>query len=104
MTQRALHEFRIYTADDGDVPAGVVGLTNVDRNFKTASLWAVLGNKRYGGPTTRAGDHKLTPAVFPHSVPAPKAGAGRAKHPAPPLLPPTPLPTIRPATQRCAYR
>src|SRR6266566_2583361 len=47
MTQRALHEFRIYTADDGDVPAGVVGLTNVDRNFKTASIWAVLGNKRY---------------------------------------------------------
>src|SRR2546423_7172132 len=54
MTQRALHEFRIYTADDGDVPAGVVGLTNVHPNFKTASIWAVLGNKPYGGSTPPA--------------------------------------------------
>src|SRR6266480_2064504 len=49
MSQRDLHVFRIYTAGDEDAPAGVVGLTNVDRNFKTASLWAVLGSKRYGG-------------------------------------------------------
>src|ERR1044072_4755188 len=54
MTQRTRHEFRIYTADDGDAPAGVVGLTNVDRHFKTASIWAVLGNKRYGGSTKEA--------------------------------------------------
>ncbi len=60
MTQRALHEFRIYTADDGDVPAGVLGLTNVDRNFKTASIWAVLGNKRYGGSTLPACSALLT--------------------------------------------
>src|SRR5256885_17089431 len=50
MTQRDIHVFRAYTADHGDVPVGVVGLTNVDRHFKTASIWAVLGNKRYGGP------------------------------------------------------
>ena len=60
MTQRGLHQFRIYTADEGDVPAGVVGLTNVDRHFKTASLWAVLGNKRFGGHTTEACHHMLT--------------------------------------------
>src|SRR5439155_17296964 len=54
MSQRDIHVFRIYTAGDEDAPAGVVGLTNVDRNFKTASLWAVLGNKRYGGHTTGA--------------------------------------------------
>src|SRR2546430_3747879 len=60
MTQRALHEFRIYTGDDGDVPAGVVGLTNVDRNFKTASIWAVLGNKRCGGSTLPACSALLT--------------------------------------------
>jgi RimJ/RimL family protein N-acetyltransferase len=60
MTQRRLHEFRIYTADDGDVPVGVVGLTNVDRSFKTASLWAVLGNKRYGGYTLPACSAMLT--------------------------------------------
>jgi len=43
MTQRDIHVFRAYTADHGDVPVGVVGLTNVDRHFKTASIWAVLG-------------------------------------------------------------
>lgn len=60
MTQRGLHQFRIYTADEGDVPAGVVGLTNVDRHFKTASLWAVLGNKRFGGYTLPACSAMLT--------------------------------------------
>jgi RimJ/RimL family protein N-acetyltransferase len=60
MTQRDLHVFRLYTADDGDLPVGIVGLTNVDRTFKTASLWAVLGSKRYGGCTTRACSRMLT--------------------------------------------
>lgn len=60
MTQRDLHVFRIYTADPGDVPAGIVGLSNVDRNFRTASIWAVLGNKRYGGCTTEATSRMLT--------------------------------------------
>src|SRR5213593_361191 len=60
MTQRDIHVFRAYTADHGDVPAGVVGLTNVDRHFKTASVWAVLGNKRYGGCTREAVSRMLT--------------------------------------------
>jgi RimJ/RimL family protein N-acetyltransferase len=53
MTQRDLHVLRVYTADD-DVPAGIAGLSNVDRKFRTGTLWAVLGNKRYGGCTTPA--------------------------------------------------
>ena len=60
MTQRDIHVFRAYTADHGDVPAGVVGLTNVDRHVKTASVWAVLGNKRYGGCTKEAVSRMLT--------------------------------------------
>lgn len=32
----------------------------MDRNFKTASLWGVLGRKRYGGFTTRACSKLLT--------------------------------------------
>jgi RimJ/RimL family protein N-acetyltransferase len=60
MTQRDIHVFRAYTADHGDVPVGVVGLTNVDRRFKTAWIWAVLGNKRYGGYSTRAASQLLT--------------------------------------------
>jgi RimJ/RimL family protein N-acetyltransferase len=60
MAQRDLHVLRAYTAEGDDVPAGVVGLSNVDRGFRTASVWAVLGNKRYGGCTTRAVSEILT--------------------------------------------
>jgi RimJ/RimL family protein N-acetyltransferase len=60
MTQRGLHVLRAFTPDTDDVPAGVVGLSNVDRTFKTASLWGVLGNKRYGGATTQACSRLLT--------------------------------------------
>lgn len=60
MTQRDLHVFRLHTADDEDLPVGIVGLTNVDRHFKTASLWGVLGRKRYAGCTTRACSKLLT--------------------------------------------
>lgn len=60
MTQRALHVVRLYTDHAGELPVGVVGLTNVDRNAGTASLWAVLGNKRYGGCTRRACSMMLT--------------------------------------------
>jgi len=62
MTQRDLHVFRLYTADEGDLPVGIVGLSNVDRNFKTGSLWAVLGRKRYGGGTSLACSKMLTVA------------------------------------------
>src|SRR4029077_1028932 len=55
MTQRALHVLRLYTPPGSDLPIGVVGLSNVDRRFRTAgSLWAVLGRKRYGGGEGRA--------------------------------------------------
>lgn len=60
MTQRGLHVLRVYTADAEDVPAGVVGLSNVDHRFKTATVWAVLGAKGYGGCTTRAVSMLLT--------------------------------------------
>src|SRR6266487_4498920 len=60
MIQRDIYVSRSYTAGHGDVPAGVVGLTNVDRHFKTASIWAVLGNKRYGGCTREAVTKLLT--------------------------------------------
>ena len=60
MTQRDIQVLRVYTANDRDLPIGVVGLTNLDRKFKTASLWAVLGNRRYGGCTTPAVSKMLT--------------------------------------------
>lgn len=61
MTQRDLHVLRVFTPDGSDLPIGVVGLSNVDRRFKSAgSLWAVLGNKRYGGFARRAASKLLT--------------------------------------------
>jgi hypothetical protein len=45
MTQRDLHVIRVYTADAGDLPVGVVGVSDVDRRSKTATLWAALGSK-----------------------------------------------------------
>jgi len=61
MTQRDLHVLRAFTPDGSDLPIGVVGLSNVDRRFKTAtSLWALLGRKRYGGHAPRAASKLLT--------------------------------------------
>lgn len=60
MTQRDIHCLRLYTGDDGAAPVGVVGLSNIDRNFKTASVWCVLGKRRYGGCSARAVSKMLT--------------------------------------------
>jgi len=54
MTQRDIHCLRIYTGDDGTTPAGVVGLSNIDRKFKTGSVWCVLGDKGLRGCSARA--------------------------------------------------
>jgi RimJ/RimL family protein N-acetyltransferase len=61
MTQRPLHALRLFTADDGE-PIGLVALSNVAPRFGTATLWYVLGDKRYGGRgyTTRAVAGMLT--------------------------------------------
>jgi RimJ/RimL family protein N-acetyltransferase len=49
------HVLRVFTSDDGE-PIGVVALGTIDHTFKTATLWFVLGDKRYAraGYTTRA--------------------------------------------------
>ena len=60
MTQRHMHLLRVFTSDGDDVPIGVVGLSDIDRSFKTATAWVVLGNKRYGGQTTKAVSKLLT--------------------------------------------
>lgn len=60
MMQRDIHVLQVFTSEPDDVPIGVVGLSNVDRNLRTASIWVVLGNKRYGGCTIRALDKILT--------------------------------------------
>lgn len=56
MTQKDSHLLRIFTADKDETPIGLVALSNVNHNFRTAMLWYVLGNKDYAGQgcTTRA--------------------------------------------------
>lgn len=56
MTQRDGHVLRLFTSDQEDRPIGVVGLSNINRHFKTATLWVVLGDKSYArqGYATRA--------------------------------------------------
>jgi RimJ/RimL family protein N-acetyltransferase len=49
------HLLRVFTLDSGE-PIGVVALGTIDHTFRTATLWFVLGDKRYArsGYTTRA--------------------------------------------------
>lgn len=56
MAQRDLHLLRVYALETGGPPVGLVALSDVDRSFRTARLWYVLGEKRLSrqGLTTRA--------------------------------------------------
>lgn len=49
MLQRDIHVLRAVRVADAEAPVGVVALSNVDRRFRTAQLWYVLGDKRYAG-------------------------------------------------------
>jgi RimJ/RimL family protein N-acetyltransferase len=49
MAARDTHVLRLFTADEAEAPIGIVALSDVDRRCKTATLWYVLGNARYGG-------------------------------------------------------
>ena len=52
----------MFTSDDDQTPIGIVGLTNVDRIFRTARIWVVVGDKSFGarGHATRAASKLLT--------------------------------------------
>lgn len=56
MMQRDLHLMRAFTVDGTNDPVGLVALSDIDRDFGTASVWYVLGDKKVGGRgyTTRA--------------------------------------------------
>jgi RimJ/RimL family protein N-acetyltransferase len=47
--QRGTQVLRVFTADGSDTPIGVVGLHNVNRQFKSATMWVVLGERGYAG-------------------------------------------------------
>ena len=47
MAQREAHFLRVYTWGIEDLPIGIVGLNNLDRAFRTGTLWAVAGEKSF---------------------------------------------------------
>ena len=65
-TQRESEVVRVFTSEAEDVPIGVVGLTGVDRAFRTARIWVVAGDTsfRARGHATRAASKLLTYAFL----------------------------------------
>jgi RimJ/RimL family protein N-acetyltransferase len=61
-SQRDTEVLRAFTSDDDTTPIGVVGLTGVDRGFKTARIWVVAGEKSFAarGHATLASSRLLT--------------------------------------------
>jgi RimJ/RimL family protein N-acetyltransferase len=47
MAQQPTHFMRLYTSDRDDTAVGIVGLTRVDRVFRTAMFWGVCGEKSF---------------------------------------------------------
>jgi RimJ/RimL family protein N-acetyltransferase len=62
MSQKDTHVLRVFTADDDRTPIGVVGLSNVDRNFRVATIWVALGDRHFSamGYPMRASSKMLT--------------------------------------------
>ena len=62
MAQRKSNFIRLHNALEDDTPIGIVGLTNVDLNMRTGTLWAVAGDKsfRYRGLTQIATSRLMT--------------------------------------------
>ena len=62
VTQRSTDVLRVFTSEHDDEPIGVVGLSEVDRSFRTARIWVVAGEKsfRIRGHATRAASKMLT--------------------------------------------
>jgi RimJ/RimL family protein N-acetyltransferase len=56
MLQRGIHCIRGYTPEGTGEPIGLVALSNIHPDSKTATLWYLLGNKDYAshGYTSRA--------------------------------------------------
>jgi RimJ/RimL family protein N-acetyltransferase len=62
MAQKDAHVLRVFTDDEGGMPIGVVGLSNVDRRSRTAMIWIALGERRFStkGYAIRASEQMLT--------------------------------------------
>ena len=64
MTQRDTNLLRVFAPADDHTPVGVVALSDINREFKTARIWVVAGDKsfRASGYATSAASAMLTVA------------------------------------------
>ena len=64
MARRDAHLLRVFAPGRDEPPVGLVALTDIARNFKRATLWYVLGDKKHSGKgyTSRAASSILTTA------------------------------------------
>jgi RimJ/RimL family protein N-acetyltransferase len=62
MNKHDLHLLRLYTPDESETPIGIIGLSDITTLRESATLWYVLGDKRFGGRshTSRAVARMLT--------------------------------------------
>ncbi|MBI3493070.1 MAG: GNAT family N-acetyltransferase [Acidobacteria bacterium] len=62
MSKRRTHVIRLFTDDAASRPIGIVALDHVNPHFRSATVWAVLGDKAFArqGYTTRAVSGILT--------------------------------------------
>ncbi|HEY1991740.1 MAG TPA: hypothetical protein VGH71_04710, partial [Gammaproteobacteria bacterium] len=62
MVRDESHILRAFTAEDTGEAVGLVGLAGVNRDFRSAILWALLGDRRYAakGYVLRATEAMLT--------------------------------------------
>jgi RimJ/RimL family protein N-acetyltransferase len=49
MNQSNKHYLRVFTPDEADLPIGLAALSDIHRDFRTARLWYVLGDKQHAG-------------------------------------------------------
>lgn len=49
MLQDDSHIIRAFTSDDDHLPIGLVALSGVNEDFRSAVLWAVLGDRKHAG-------------------------------------------------------
>ncbi len=45
MMQRKIHEMRLYTSESKSDPVGLVALSDINMEFKSAVIWCLLGDK-----------------------------------------------------------
>ena len=83
MRQNEKHCLRLYSVTGREHPVGLVALSNIDKCFKTALLWYVLGDKTVGrqGHTTKAVSKLLGTGFKELSLHAISAWAVEANHP-----------------------